>query len=221
MTEWVPVALTRDIESGSATATTVAGAPVALWRAGNGTVHAWADRCPHRGMRLSLGFVRGDRLICLYHGWQFDADGSCRHIPAHPGLTPPSLAHTVSYRVHETGSIVWVAPVPGELDASDDAPLDLGTAVPACSVWIESDRLDGLGRALVAEAGFDVSGAVAVGEIHGVPVIAAIQIVTARQTALHTAVRDETADADVIALVVRWAHELRDRIGTAPRAVAS
>ena len=46
--------------------------------------HVWEDRCPHRGMRLSMGFVRSDRIACLYHGWQYGTDGHCLYIPAHP-----------------------------------------------------------------------------------------------------------------------------------------
>ena len=60
-----------------------------MWRDSDGVAHVWEDRCPHRGMRLSLGFVRGDQIACLYHGWRYDAAGQCRYIPAHPQLTPP------------------------------------------------------------------------------------------------------------------------------------
>ena len=221
MTEWVPVALMRDIEAGSATATVVAGAPVALWRSGNGTVHAWADRCPHRGMRLSLGFVRGDRLICLYHGWQFDAGGSCRHIPAHPDLTPPAPARTVSYRVREAGSIVWVAPVPGDQDAPDDVPLVLDAATPACSVWIDGDPERVVARIAMLENDFVVTGSVARGMVDGIPVMAGVQAVSAERTALHIAVAGDNVCADIVASVVCWAYTLRDRAGITTKVVAS
>ena len=51
--------------------------------------HVWEDRCPHRGMRLSYGYVRADRIACLYHGWQYGTDGHCLRIPAHPEIKPP------------------------------------------------------------------------------------------------------------------------------------
>ena len=47
---------------------------VVLFRTGGG-VGALPDCCPHRGMRLSLGRVRGAQLVCPYHGWCFDARG--------------------------------------------------------------------------------------------------------------------------------------------------
>src|SRR5256885_2975938 len=30
------------------------------------------DRCPHRGVNLSLGKVNGSWLQCSYHGWSLD-----------------------------------------------------------------------------------------------------------------------------------------------------
>eukprot|EP01032_Pedospumella_encystans_P034979 gene34979-39556_t len=51
--------------------------PLALWRDIGGQAHAWEDRCPHRGTRLSLGTQQGDTLRCAYHGWRFGASGKC------------------------------------------------------------------------------------------------------------------------------------------------
>ena len=65
------------------------GPEVAIWRDGSGAVHVWQDRCPHRGMRLSFGFVRGDELSCLYHGWRYGADGA---VPLHPRASRPDAA---------------------------------------------------------------------------------------------------------------------------------
>lgn len=56
--------------------------------------------CPHRGMRLSLGFIRGDQVACLYHGWHYDA-GQCRYIPAHPQLTPPETIRVQAFETAE------------------------------------------------------------------------------------------------------------------------
>jgi phenylpropionate dioxygenase-like ring-hydroxylating dioxygenase large terminal subunit len=83
-----------------------------LWRDGEGTVHAFADRCPHRGTRLSLGRVlhdeRGSHLECPYHGWQFDAAGACRRIPALPAFAPPASHRACAYEVRERHGLVWL-----------------------------------------------------------------------------------------------------------------
>ncbi|NVO06389.1 MAG: aromatic ring-hydroxylating dioxygenase subunit alpha [Rhodoferax sp.] len=79
-----------------------------LWRDDGGTVHAWADKCPHRGARLSLGKVCEGRLECPYHGWQFDASGHCVHVPALPEFVPPVSHTTKTYVCLERYGLVWV-----------------------------------------------------------------------------------------------------------------
>jgi nitrite reductase/ring-hydroxylating ferredoxin subunit len=107
--EWAPVGLSGDLGPGQVMAATVVGAELAVWRAVSGRVSAWVDRCPHRGMRLSHGFVRGETLACLYHGWTYDLGGHCRRIPAHPALVPPAAIAVPGYEVVEAAGVIWVA----------------------------------------------------------------------------------------------------------------
>jgi phenylpropionate dioxygenase-like ring-hydroxylating dioxygenase large terminal subunit len=79
-----------------------------LWRDGAGAIHAWPDRCPHRGAKLSLGRVCGDRLECAYHGWQFDAKGQCVQVPALPAFVPPAGHRVASFDVRTAYGLVWV-----------------------------------------------------------------------------------------------------------------
>ncbi len=39
------------------------------------------DRCPHRGVPLSLGDVVDGSVRCPYHGWRFDSTGACVDAP--------------------------------------------------------------------------------------------------------------------------------------------
>ena len=48
---------------------------IALYRAKDGSVHAMDNRCAHRQLKLSLGDVQGCRLVCPYHGWEYDENG--------------------------------------------------------------------------------------------------------------------------------------------------
>ena len=86
---WHAVALAGGVETGTSTGTHLFGEEIVVWRDATGAAHAWEDRCPHRGMRLSMGFVRSDRIACLYHGWQYGTDGHCLYIPAHPEIQVP------------------------------------------------------------------------------------------------------------------------------------
>ena len=107
-TNWTPVALSRDIPSRVVVPVVVEGVELALWRSESGAVHAWRDRCPHRGMRLSHGFVRGEMLSCIYHGWRYDGSGRCRKIPAHPDLAPPASIAVATFSCREAGDVIFV-----------------------------------------------------------------------------------------------------------------
>src|SRR5688572_1067123 len=48
---------------------------VAIYRDRYGQVHAVENRCAHRQLKLSLGSVHKDKLVCAYHGWKYDAGG--------------------------------------------------------------------------------------------------------------------------------------------------
>ncbi|MCG2591945.1 aromatic ring-hydroxylating dioxygenase subunit alpha [Ramlibacter sp. XY19] len=114
-----------------------------LWRDAAGALHAWPDRCPHRGARLSLGRVCGDRLECAYHGWQFDAKGQCVQVPALPGFVPPAGHRVASFDVQAAHGLAWVR-LAGSRDvlpafaAEDDArlrklncgPYEVATSAP-------------------------------------------------------------------------------------------
>ncbi|MEN9537995.1 MAG: hypothetical protein RLZZ126_230 [Pseudomonadota bacterium] len=110
---WHPVALAQDVAALPVSATLLDEALV-LWRDAAGQVQAWADRCPHRGARLSMGRVVTGRLECPYHGWQFAPDGACVHVPAAPAFTPPSTHVAQTHAVCEAHGLVWVCLQPGD-----------------------------------------------------------------------------------------------------------
>jgi phenylpropionate dioxygenase-like ring-hydroxylating dioxygenase large terminal subunit len=106
---WMPVTNGRDVTADRPLGLTLLDTPIVLWRSGDGALHAARDQCPHRGAALSLGQVRGDTLMCGYHGWVYDAGGQCVCQPAHPGRTPPPNAHLDMFEVCERYGVVFVA----------------------------------------------------------------------------------------------------------------
>jgi vanillate O-demethylase monooxygenase subunit len=80
--------------------------PVMLYRKADGTAVALEDRCPHRAAPLSLGCRRGDAIECGYHGFTFDADGSCIRVPSMKVV--PSAIRVAAYPVIESFPFVWV-----------------------------------------------------------------------------------------------------------------
>lgn len=103
------VGLSADLLPGMAMPGHISGVALAIWRAASGHVHVWGDRCPHRGMRLSHGFVRGETLSCIYHGWKYGADGGCAYIPAHPNLEPPKSICATTYPCGDSCGVIWAA----------------------------------------------------------------------------------------------------------------
>ncbi len=81
---------------------------VVLFRDERGAA-ALRDLCIHRGAALSLGRIRDGKLVCPYHGWQFDRDGACVRIPSRPESSPiPSSARATAFRAVEKYGLVWV-----------------------------------------------------------------------------------------------------------------
>ena len=107
VTHWHPVALVNDVAH-QPLAVTLLGQPLVLWRDASGQVQAWADQCPHRGAKLSLGRVQGGVLECSYHGWQFETSGRCVHVPALPTFTPPPSHCAQTHMACEAYGLVWV-----------------------------------------------------------------------------------------------------------------
>jgi len=131
---WAPVALSADLPPATVIPARTTAGSIALWRSQSGRVAASADRCPHRGMRLSHGFVRGEALSCIYHGWSYAQAGNCLRIPAHPGLSPPETIRVATQKVEEADGLLWVA-------VGDPAhqPPALAGLVPLRSLTAEAD----------------------------------------------------------------------------------
>ncbi|MCV0440332.1 MAG: aromatic ring-hydroxylating dioxygenase subunit alpha [Hydrogenophaga sp.] len=111
---WHPVIASHQVRE-APVACTLLGQSLVLWResAHDGSrVHVWADRCPHRGAKLSQGRVliglHGARLECPYHGWQFGGAGRCQHVPAAPDFVPPAGHVAKVFEAREQHGLVWV-----------------------------------------------------------------------------------------------------------------
>jgi phenylpropionate dioxygenase-like ring-hydroxylating dioxygenase large terminal subunit len=87
------------------------GEDLVLWLANPDRPAAASDRCCHRTARLSRGFCRDGRLVCGYHGWEYDEAGRVVRIPQHDGGDAHISGRlgTPSYRAALRYGYVWVA----------------------------------------------------------------------------------------------------------------
>ena len=106
--------------------TALLGQELAVWRADDGTVNAWENRCPHRGVRLSIGTNLGHALKCRYHGWTYESGSArCIAIPCHPRLTPAAAIRVRAYPCAERQGFVWVRL---EEEGDGDGGIDIGAS---------------------------------------------------------------------------------------------
>jgi phenylpropionate dioxygenase-like ring-hydroxylating dioxygenase large terminal subunit len=101
------------------------GKDYVLYRDSRGQLIALDNQCAHRGASLALGWVEGNCLRCPYHGWIYETDGQCSHIPADAAGTPiPKRARVQSYPVQEKYGLVWL------FVGSPDLPADRRPPIP-------------------------------------------------------------------------------------------
>ena len=76
---WIAVALAKDIRR-KPRRVLLDGQALVLFQGKDGPT-ALLDLCPHRQAELSKGRVVQGAIECPYHGWRFDAGGTCVAIP--------------------------------------------------------------------------------------------------------------------------------------------
>ncbi len=80
--------------------------PVVMFRAGDGTLAALEDLCPHRLLPLSCGKRVEDQMQCGYHGMRFDAQGRCTDVPGQGNI--PAAAHVRSFPLVLRHGLAWI-----------------------------------------------------------------------------------------------------------------
>ena len=105
---WHPVASWEDVVPRHVFWGRLLGRELAVWRADDGFVNVWENRCLHRGVRLSVGTNDGRELICRYHGWRYASrTAGCTYIPAHPADAPARIVCNRTFPAFERYGLVW------------------------------------------------------------------------------------------------------------------
>jgi len=79
---WHPIALSKSVAAGTAKRVRLLSEDLTLYRGQGGSVHLVGARCAHRGTLLHTGWIEGDQVRCMYHGWKYDGSGQCTERPA-------------------------------------------------------------------------------------------------------------------------------------------
>jgi phthalate 4,5-dioxygenase oxygenase subunit len=107
---WMPFALAEQIVAGGAPRRVrLLGRDYVAFRAEDGRLAMFDERCPHRGASLALARNEGNALRCIFHGWKFDVSGRAVEVPTQ-AAAPERFAANLNlphYPVHEAGGIAW------------------------------------------------------------------------------------------------------------------
>ena len=87
---WCYLGLEAELaNSGDFRSTHVGNTPVVVTRATDGTIHAWVNRCAHKGATVCRS-LRGNQadgaFVCVYHQWAYDATGALVGVPFRRGM---------------------------------------------------------------------------------------------------------------------------------------
>lgn len=105
---WYAVEYDRALHKGQVIEVKFWGTSVAVYRDDRGAVHALEDRCAHRQLPLSGGTVVGDRLVCDYHGWEYDGSGKLARVPHDLFGHELPRCRLTSYAVRVRYGLIWV-----------------------------------------------------------------------------------------------------------------
>ncbi len=107
--QWYVILESNEIKQGKLTGVTRMAEKLVAWRDGQGKATVMADRCPHRGVALSMGEIKSDCVQCPFHGFEFDTSGSCTLIPANgKNAAPPRAMKVKTYPTRESHGLVYI-----------------------------------------------------------------------------------------------------------------
>ncbi len=110
---WYVAGFSREFPTGEVQGHTIAGRPIVMWRAQDGSVAAFDARCSHKRFPLWAGkLLDGDVLECAYHGFAYDTTGRCVAIPALHERSDriPTTTQQQRFPLLEQDGLVWLWP---------------------------------------------------------------------------------------------------------------
>src|SRR5579871_5384805 len=103
---WQPVAVSTSVKTGTARPLRVLREDLTLYRGESGRAYLVASRCAHRLTLLHTGWVQGEDIRCIYHGWKYDGSGQCNEAPAE-GPATAAKVKIAGYPIYEYCGLIF------------------------------------------------------------------------------------------------------------------
>ena len=104
---WFAVAFSKELADGEVKRIRYFDQELVLFRTRSGQAKVLDAYCAHLGAHLAEGGrVMGETIRCPFHGWQYDGDGQCVHIPYCEQI--PAKARVRSWDVVERDRMIFV-----------------------------------------------------------------------------------------------------------------
>jgi phenylpropionate dioxygenase-like ring-hydroxylating dioxygenase large terminal subunit len=139
---WLPAVPSHELPKpdGTPVRLRLLGEDLIAFRDTDGRVGLVSAYCPHRGASLFYGRNEEGGLRCVYHGWKFDAWGTCVEIPSEGvDSTYRTRIGLTAYPTEEAGGVVWTYMGPPQL--APERPRFEWTRVPDShrniTVWVQ------------------------------------------------------------------------------------
>ena len=107
--QWYVILASREVKKNQVLGVKRLGENLVVWRDSLGNPGAARDKCPHRGIKLSLGKIKDDHIQCPFHGFEYSQTGECKLIPANGrAAAAPEHIRASAYIVREANGFLYL-----------------------------------------------------------------------------------------------------------------
>jgi phenylpropionate dioxygenase-like ring-hydroxylating dioxygenase large terminal subunit len=107
--QWYLACLLDELDRKNPLSKKICGEDMVIFKTATANIGVIENRCCHRNVNLSLGYVKGESIKCGYHGWEYDCSGRCVLIPSLPSEARlPASARVKSLPVEIKYKCAWV-----------------------------------------------------------------------------------------------------------------
>lgn len=145
---WYPISPIEDVDPACPTSVVLLGRRLVVWKPPSSEKYCvFLDQCPHRLAPLSEGRVdeATGHLMCSYHGWRFDTEGICTHIPQAEDLELVTKNRenycVTTLPTQEANGLLWVWPDADSAAIAPSQPLPLSPQVDSDQGFVWSSMV--------------------------------------------------------------------------------